>query len=472
MFNLSSETMKESAYIAIDMGAGSIRVILGKLSDKLSIQEIHRLENEPVNINGHLRWDLNTIERGISFGIQKALEISDIEVQSISTDSWGVDFVLLGNNGQPLEFPVAYRDQRTEGMLELWTEKMSLKETFNRTGINYYPFNSLFQFLSIKDSDILHSARKVLFTASYINYFLGGEPVNELSLSSTSQMLNTQTKEWDEKILNLLNLPFDKLGKPINAGKIIGNLKKNIGNPNVKIVLSPGHDSASALVALPAGNNNFAFLSTGTWCVMGTESDVPFTSELALDNGITNEMTTEGKFRPLKNIMGLWLIQRLRKSINPELSYTEIEEMCQEINASEYTIDADNPMFYNPVDMVEAFDKAIYFKYQIKFKSPAEYFSCAYHSLAYSFSNNLKTLEKLRGKEFDTIHMTGGGCQSKILCQLTANATRLPVHAGPVEGASLGNILYQAIAGKQIKTIDEARLIVRNSVDLKTYFPQ
>lgn len=464
--------IKKSAYIAIDMGAGSIRIILGKLSDKLSIQEIHRLDNEPLNINNQLHWDLDKIESGISYGIKKALEVSDTEVQSISTDSWGVDFVLLGNNGIPLEFPVSYRDSRTEGMVDLWENIMPKKETFNRTGINFYPFNTLFQILSIKDTEIFQSAQKILFTACYINYFLGGKPVNELSLSSTSQMLNTQSKDWDEKILNKLNLTSDKLGKPIKAGTIIGNLKENFGNPNVRIALSPGHDSASALVALPAENNNFAFLSTGTWCVMGTESNVPFTSELALDNGITNEMTADGKFRPLKNIMGLWLIQRLRKSINPNLSYTEIEEMCQEINTSEYRVDTDNPLFYNPDNMVEAFDIALYNKYQIKLKSPAEYFSCAYNSLAHSFANNLKILEKLRGKQFDAIHMTGGGCQSKILCQLTANKTKLPVHAGPVEGASLGNILYQAIACNQIKSIDEARLIVKNSVEVKSYSPQ
>jgi rhamnulokinase len=256
------------------------------------------------------------------------------------------------------------------------------------------------------------------------------------------------------------------------AGTIIGKLKEEFGDPKINVALTPGHDSASALVALPAENNNFAFLSTGTWCVMGTESNVPFTSDLALNNGITNEMTADGIFRPLKNIMGLWLIQRLRKSINSKLSYSEIEQMCQEVNMSEYKIDTDNPLFYNPDNMVEAFDKALNSKYKIKLKSPAEYFSCAYYSLAHSFYNNLKILEKLRGKQFDTIHMTGGGCQSKILCQLTANSTKLPVLAGPVEGASMGNILYQAIACKQIKSLDEARLIIKNSVEIKSYFPK
>ncbi len=450
--------MNESAYIAIDMGAGSIRVILGTLSNKLTIKEIHRFDNNPVEIDGHLRWNLSEVEKEIVFGVKKAIQESEIPVSSISADSWGVDFVLIGKNGMPLEFPVAYRDSRTNGMAEEWGKYMSKKETFERTGINYYPFNSLFQFLSIKGSGELQNADTILFTANYINYFLSGVAINELSLASTTQMLNAESKDWDEEILHHLNIDHNKL-------------KKEFGGFDINISLAPGHDSANAVVAIPAESDNFAFLSTGTWCVLGTESDVPFTTGTALENSITNEISADGKFRPLRNIMGLWLIQQLRQSIDPRLTYSEIEALCHFSDSFSYTVDADDPAFYNPDNMARAFDEFIDRKYNIKFKTPAEYFQCAYESLALSFSKNIRILEKLRGKKFETIHMTGGGCQSKILCRLTAKATGLPVHAGPVEGAALGNILYQAIADKKVKNTEEARAIIRQSIKVNSYLP-
>jgi rhamnulokinase len=463
--------MNESAYIAIDMGAGSIRVILGTLSNKLSVREIHRFENNPVEIEGHLRWNLSEIEKEIAFGIKKAIQESEIPVNSISTDSWGVDFVLIGKDGMPLEFPVTYRDFRTNGMAREWEKYMPKKETFERTGINYYPFNSLFQFLSIKGSRELQAADAILFTANYINYFLSGIAVNELSLASTTQMLNAKHKDWDEKILHYLNIQHNKLNTPKKAGIVLGKLKKEFGDPNINVSLAPGHDSAGAVVAIPAESDNFAFLSTGTWCVLGTESDIPFNTDIALENGITNEVSADGKFRPLRNIMGLWLIQQLRQSIDPNLTYSEIEALCHFDDTFAHTVDTDDPGFYNPSDMVQAFDEFINKKYNITFKTPAEYFQCAYESLALSFSNNIKILEELRGKKFETIHMTGGGCQSEILCRLTAKATGLPVHAGPVEGAALGNILYQAIADKKVKNIEEARAIVKRSIPINSYLP-
>lgn len=464
--------MKESAYIAIDMGAGSIRIMLGKLGEKLEVKEIHRFDNNPVEIGNHLRWNLKNIEEGVKFGILKAIKESDIPVSSISTDSWGVDFVLIGKDGKPIEFPVTYRDSRTDGMQEKWAGIMDKEETFQRTGINFYPFNSLFQFLAIKDTPAIKNSDKILFTANYINYFLSGVAVNELSLSSTTQMLNAEKKDWDNEILENLNIPKSKLSSPHKAGEILGKLKEDFIKSDINVVLAPGHDSANALVALPVTDDNFAFLSTGTWCVMGTESNKPFTNRLAFEYDITNEMTPDGNFRPLKNIMGLWLIQQLRESIDPSLSYTEIEKICEENKSTGYLINTDDPIFYNPEDMVSAFDQHLLTNHKIQFQKPSDYFICAYESLAQSFYNNLKILEELRGKKFNCIHITGGGCQSKILCQLTANATGLTVYAGPVEGAALGNILYQAIADGRISDVSEARTVVRKSINIKSYYPQ
>lgn len=462
--------MQQSAHIAIDMGAGSIRVMLGTLSNTLQMEEVHRFDNVPLEDDGQIFWNLPQIEEEITFGIKKALSSSDIEIDSVSTDSWGVDFVLM-KNGVPIGLPIAYRDARTEGMQEKWETLMSKEDTFKKSGINFYPFNSLFQFLSIKGSHELTSADKILFTACYINYFLGGKPVNELSLSSTSQMLNAEHKDWDPNITELLGIAKNQLEKPLLAGTVSGSLKEEFHSPSTKVVLAPGHDSASALVSLPATSKNFAFLSSGTWCVLGTESDTAFTSKIALDSGFTNEIAADGRFRPLKNIMGLWLIQQLRQHIDPNLSYSEIEEICTDNKSTGLLVDAEHSSFYNPQNMVTAFDEYIAEKYNAKFSKPSDYFICAYESLADSFAKNLKILEELRGKSFECLHLTGGGCQSKILCQLTANATKLAVHAGPVEGAAMGNVLYQAIACGKISGLQEAREIAKRSIEITSYHP-
>lgn len=464
-------TMKKS-YLAIDMGAGSIRIFLGELSDTLKIEEIHRFENNQIEVDGHIRWNLPFIEEQIKTGLNKAIQESTNKITSVGVDSWGVDFVLLSKDGKPLELPVVYRDSRTDGMQELWSMYMHRFETFKRTGINFYPFNSLFQFLSIKDSDVLKNTDRILFMSCYISYFLSGVAVNELSLSSTTQMLSVTSKTWDMDILNNLGIPSEKFGEPVLSGKNIGKICKDICNAEFDVVLTPAHDSASSLVAIPAESSDFAYLSTGTWCVLGTESDTPFISELAFDSGITNEMTFDGKFRPLKNIMGLWLVQQLRKSFETPFTYSEIEYLCFDTPSVGMIVDADDSSFYNPDDMAIAFNNYLNAKYGRTLNTPGEFFRCAYESLAASFAKNIKILEELRGMGFTSINITGGGCQSKFLCQLTANATGLTVHAGPIEGAIIGNILVQAMADGTLKDLGEARKLVEKSFDIKTYLPQ
>ena len=463
--------MKKS-YLAIDMGAGSIRVFLGELSDTLTIKEIHRFENIPIESNSHTCWNLPLIEGQIKIGLNKAVQQSENKIESVGVDSWGVDFVLLAKDGNPIELPVVYRDSRTDGMQEEWGKIMGRFETFQRTGINFYPFNTLFQLFSIKDTEVLNKADKILFTACYIVYYLSGTKINELSLCSTSQMMNVYSKNWDNEIIEKLGIIREQLGEPILAGENLGKIKTEICPGDFNVILTPAHDSASALVAIPVRDENFAFLATGTWCILGTESEQPFISQLAFENGITNEMTFDGKFRPLKNIMGLWLVQQLRKSFDTAFSYEEIEYLCFDTPSAGMVVDADDQSFYNPTDMFVAFSEYLNKTYGQILKTPGEYFRCAYESLALSFAKNLKILEELRGKSFTSIHLTGGGCQSGFLCQLTANATGLPVYAGPVEGAIIGNILVQAMADYTLKDIKEARAMVGSSFKICTYLPQ
>ncbi len=458
--------------LAIDMGASNIRIILGVFSGRLEFREIHRFENKMELIDGHYRWNLKAIHNGIRKGIRKALETAPGEISSIGVDSWGVDFVMLDKNGEFIEYPVTYRDDRINGMPEEWDKYMSKEETFKRTGINFYPFNSLFQFMSIKNSTIHKKAGRVLFIADYINYFLSGNAVNELTLSSTTQMLNAHSFDWDKTIIKNLGIKPSLLTTPVKNGVIIGNLKEEFGGEGIKVTLVPGHDSAGTLLSIPNKTNNYAFLATGTWCVMGTESTTLFDSEQALNGGITNEVAANGNFRPLKNLMGLWLIQKLRESFGGGSSFEEIEQVAANTPASRFFIDTSDEIFYNPKDMKQAFDEHIHSKYRFSFSSEGEYYRCAYDSLAVSFNQCLKEFEKLRGKKFECIHITGGGSQSKLLCQLTANTTGLAVHAGPVEGASIGNLLSQALTFKFIPSIEEGKKIVANSFEVQEYKPE
>jgi len=464
--------MKKFSCLAIDMGAGSIRAMLGVFDQKITISELFRFDNSIVEQNGYERWNLDAIHQGIATCVKKALD-SDTPPSSISVDSWGVDFVLLGHDGKPLGWPIAYRDKRTHGMQEKWDEGyLSKQETFNKTGINYYPFNTLFQLLAMKNHPIWERTDRLLFSANYILYHLSGVAVNELSLSSTSQLLNIGTMDWDQEILSHLGITERLLGKPVECGQIIGKLKPCFNKNTIDICLVPSHDTAAAIEAIPVKTENYAYISTGTWCIAGMPSDKPITSNLALEAGITNEVSTCHKIKINKNIMGLWLIQKLREVLMPGVGYDKIDLLARNCEWNGVTIDPNNSHFYNPVNMHLAFDQVLEEQGATKFKSAAEYFRCAYESLAKSFYKTLKIMEHLRGKPFEVIHVLGGGAQSELLCQLTANHSRIPVIAGPVEGAAIGNMIWQARAHDFFDSEKEVSDWISRSFQVKTYLPK
>jgi len=277
--------------IAVDMGAGSIRVMLGVISEEsVSYKESHRFENEIVLRDGHDRWDIERIESEITIGIQKAIDSSGDPVTSIGVDSWGVDFVLLDQSGTLMEAPVAYRDKRTEGMQEKWKSEMPDLETFRRTGINFYVFNTLYQLLSMRDTRVLESASRLLFMPCYINYLLSGVAKNELTIASTSQMLSVDGESWDKEILSSLGMKENMLGGVIEPGTRLGPVKGMVtGEHQIENVAVCGHDTAAVVAAIPAENPNFAYISAGTWCIVGIESDRPLITREAMELGFTNE---------------------------------------------------------------------------------------------------------------------------------------------------------------------------------------
>lgn len=458
--------------LAIDMGAGSIRLILAEITTQLKLTEIHRFNNTLTVVAGHHCWDLENICSELEIGIKKALDLSP-DIQSIAVDSWGVDFVMLNKNNKTIGLPISYRDKRTEGMPEKWSsEYMDNFPTFKQTGVNIYPYNSLYQLLSMKDTVDLSCVDSIMFVANYIAWFLSGVKNNELSLSSTSQLLDVEHLSFNHNILRKLNLRPEQFPKAQPCGTIIGELKQKWDKNHTKVCVVPSHDTAAAIESIPYDRDNFAYISTGTWCIIGFKSDHPIVTKKAFNEGITNEITHEKHYKVHKNVMGLWLVQRLKEELAPEIEFSEFEKKVNCSNAVNVIVDPNDSRFFNPDSMVKAFDEIITEQGHPTFTSIEEYAQCAYQSLAVSFGKTFKILEELKGETIDVLHMIGGGIQSTLLCQLTANSVSVPVFAGPIEGAAIGNVIWQAKALKHIHNEDESRNLIQNSFDIKTYYPQ
>jgi rhamnulokinase len=493
-------TQKTFRCIAVDMGAASIRIMLGSIANgRLTYEEKHRFNNEISTIDGHERWNIELITSEIKRGIQQALTTADGPVQSIAVDSWGVDFVLLDKQGNLLDNPVAYRDARTKGMQEKWSNEMSPTDTFTNTGINFYDFNTLFHLLSIRDTDLLPRIGTILFMPCYINYILSGQMVNETTIASTSQLLNVKGNSINNEIAAKLNLDPKVFGRIIPAGRVLGKYNEAVpadrnaaaaspdrpaeqagtaarggppvnGNGAPDVVTVCAHDTACAVTAIPADEDEFAFIATGTWCIVGTVSQQPVTTKYALDEGFTNERAYLDRYRVLKNINGLWLVQGLKDSFDGRFDYNEIEKMAGQSDCTNLVY-PENEMFYNPDDMQSAFDRFFADTGQPPLENPADYFKCAYDSLCMAFRLNMEKLEQMMERKFSTLHLTGGGCQSEYLSSQTATICERKVVSGPVEGATIGNIIIQGIAAGAVENLDEARQIVRNSFDVRVYQP-
>lgn len=459
--------------IAVDMGAGSIRVMLARLhSGILSLEEVHRFQNEIRVQDARDTWDMEYISREIFSGISKAIEQAGSTPESVGVDTWGVDYVLLDRNGDLVETPLAYRDKRTEGMQEKWKVMMPELETFSRTGINFYIFNTLFQLLSARGSKALQRSSKILFVPCYINYLLSGKMLNEETIASTSQMLAVKGSTWDRKILEHLDLDEDKLGKVVKPGTLLGPVVlPELGGQRMECVTVCGHDTACVVAAIPVENTRFAYISAGTWCIVGIESTSPLISEKALKLGITNERGYGNSYRSLKNIVGLWLMQGLKKELAADISYAQMEEMVQGKEECSQVIDPDDPGFYNPGNMKDAFDSYFEKTGQPRPEQFKDYLRCAYDSLCFSFRYHIEQLEELSQEAIEVLHLVGGGSQSDYLCQRIASICEREVISGPVEGAAMGNVIIQGIAMERIKDLQEGRKLVKRSCHVKKYKP-
>jgi rhamnulokinase len=470
-------------YIAVDLGAESGRVMLGSVSaERLVLEEIHRFSNGPIEDGGALRWDFLRLLSEVKTGIGKAARVARAQVWGIGVDSWGVDFGLLDADGKLIENPYHYRDSQTNGMMDRAFELMSKREIYQNTGVQFMQLNSLYQLLAMRlnNSVALAKARNLIFIADLFSYFLCGKIFAEYSLASTSQFMDMRTGQWSREVLGKLSLPIDILPKIIAPGTVVGQLTGEIGRKlgcgPVPVIAIGSHDTASAVVAVPAADNtNWAYLSSGTWSLMGIEAPQAIVNDKTFGYSFTNEGGVESTIRLLKNIMGLWLIQECRRQWQREgrdLSYPEMAAMAEKAKPFARHIDVDSSGFLAPGDMPKRINEHLVQTKQKPLQDKGRMTRAILESLALKYRSIMEAVEDVAGHTIDVLHIVGGGIQNELLCQFTANALGKKVVTGPVEATASGNILMQAKATGQIKTLAEARQIVRKSFELKEYLPQ
>ena len=472
--------MKTPNFLAFDLGAESGRVILGSIKTKrLTITEIHRFPNRMIRTHGHCQWDLERLFGEIKAGIKKCVQEYKCNPQSLGIDTWGVDFGLLDDNGALIGNPYAYRDPQTRGMVDRFSRRISRKKLYRLTGIQFHEINSLYQLAAIKrrTPSWFGKARHLLFMPDLFNYLLTGIRASEYTIASTSQMMDARTKTWAPSVLRALGIPRSLMPGIVNPGLIIGRLKKEIAEelrvPMIPVVAVAGHDTASAIAAVPAQSKNWAFISCGTWSLMGVETIRPIINRRTRLYNFTNEGGIGGRIRFLKNIAGLWLLRECRRSWSRKkrVTYEMIDRWAAAAEPLQSFLDPDRPEFLMPDDMALTIRNFYRRTGQKIMRTHGAIARSILESLAFKYRWALNQLAEIVGDRIQTIHIVGGGSRNRLLCQFTANATGLPVVSGPVEATAVGNILAQAIAAGLIKSLAQARAVVRRSFPLETYDP-
>lgn len=474
---------KDSKFLAFDFGAESGRALLGIIeNNKLRFQEIHRFPSSNVRILGHIHWDILRLFHEVKHGLKIALQQTDGKIDGIGVDTWGVDFGLIGEDGELLGNPFHYRDERTNGMMEEVFKIVPKEEVFENTGIQFMQLNTLYQLYAMvkSNSAALRSASTLLFMPDLLNYWLTGKKVSDFSIASTSQCYDPRKKVWANEMLEKLGIPSHIMPEVVEPGTTIGPLAKSLVaemglGEGIPVIAPAGHDTGSAVAAVPATNEDFAFLSSGTWSLMGAEIKEPIINEKVLAANFTNEGGVSNTIRFLHNIMGLWIVQECRRtwlSRGEDLNYAEITKMAAESKGFVSIIDPENNLFLTPGDMPARIQQFCKDTNQPVPQSKGEIVRCALDSLALKYRMTLATLEDLQGKKIGTLNIVGGGTQNKLLSQLTANAIGRPVVTGPIEATASGNVLIQAMGAGAVKSLEEAREIVRNSFEMETFQPQ
>lgn len=472
---------QKNVYLAVDFGGGSGRVIAGWLEDgKLMMNEIHRFANRQIRLGKHIYWDFPALFEDMKTGFKLTAK-KGYHVQSIGIDTWGVDFGLIDKDGNLLGNPVCYRDGRTAGMCEKFFRHTDISKHYAQTGIQVMEINTLFQLYSMAQNEDaqLKAASHLLFMPDLFSYFLTGVINNEYCIASTSELLDAKEKKWSRETIQAAGLPEHLFGEIIYPGNIRGTLKDDIAKETglgaAKVIAVGSHDTACAVAAVPAtGEGPIAFLSSGTWSLLGVEVEQPILCEEARVGLFTNEGGVGGRIRFLQNITGLWILQRLLaewKTQGEEQPYDIILPAAEKAQISSM-IPVDAPDFMNPDNMEESIRRYCQTHSLDVPGNKAETVKCVLQSLAQKYKEAVTTLNSLLPQPLKQLHIIGGGSQNRLLNQLTANALRIPVAAGPVEATAMGNILTQAMALGELKDIDAIRHMVNSSVTPEIFYPQ
>jgi len=463
-----------SAYsLAVDIGASSGRLILGHLENgKLKLNEIHRFENNIIRKGDHYCWDVELLFQEIKTGI-KACNSLGIKPESIGIDTWAVDFVLLDDENQLVTDAVAYRDPRTDGVMEEVFKKIPKEKLYLETGIQFQKFNTIYQLYALKQKspEVLKEAKSFLMIPEYFNFLLTGKKANEYTNATSTQLVNAFTKNWDADLLNELEINRDIFHEIKPPKTILGTLSEELVAEfgfDMKVILPATHDTGSAVISVPELEDTI-YISSGTWSLIGVENHFPICVPKALEYNFTNEGGLDYRFRFLKNIMGLWMIQEVKRNYDDQYSFAELVELARSETEFHSIVNVDDDRFLKPDNMIEEIQAyCLETKQQVP-ETPGQLAKCVYESLVESYKNAINEIEEIFEKTYSKINVIGGGCQNEMLNQLIADVLQKEVYAGPVEATAIGNLVAQLMALGEIANIDEARKIIKDSFEVKTY---
>ncbi|WP_407271201.1 rhamnulokinase [Radiobacillus sp. PE A8.2] len=459
--------------IAVDIGASSGRLIAGYVKDnQLKLDEIYRFDNKMIKKGDHFCWDIEGLFSEIKQGMKQCVA-HDLDPQSIGIDTWAVDFVLLDENDELLTDAVAYRDPRTDGMMEEVFRIISKERLYLETGIQFQKFNTIYQLYYLKKNypDILEKATSFLMIPDYLNFLLTGVKANEYTNATSTQLVNAFTKKWDDDLLDQLGINKEMFQEIKPPKTKLGNLRKELVEEiglDIDVLLPATHDTASAVIAVPEVNDTI-YISSGTWSLIGVENRFPICVTKALDYNFTNEGGIDYRFRFLKNIMGLWMIQEVKRLYDDQYSFAELVELANAATKFQSTVNVDDDRFLNPQNMIEEIQNYCLETRQPAPRTPGEVAKCVFDSLAISYQKAISQIEEIYEKEFPTVNVIGGGCQNEMLNQLIANTTHKEVLAGPIEATAIGNIVSQLISLGRVEGINEARNLIKESFEMKKY---
>ncbi|MBO0993795.1 rhamnulokinase [Bacillus sp. SD088] len=461
--------------LSVDIGASGGRVMLGSLrNSQITLEEIHRFDNGMVEKSGHFCWELNRLFEEIKIGIKKCRDLATQPV-SIGIDTWAVDFVLLDEHDQLLTEAIAYRDPRTNGIMEEVDKIISKEKLYAKTGIQFLTFNTIYQLYSLKKShpEVLQKAKTFLLIPDYLHFLLTGKKTNEYTNATTTQLVNATTKEWDQDIIKKLGFPMDMFQEIQKPKTNLGGLRKELVEEfgfDMDVILPATHDTGSAVIAVPETEPTI-YLSSGTWSLMGVENRFPICDSKALSYNFTNEGGIDDRFRVLKNIMGLWMLQEVKRNFADQYTFAELADLAKLAKISAI-VDVEDDRFLKPDHMIEEIQAYCLETKQTIPETPGEIAKCILISLAKRYKQVVLELEELFGKTYRKINIIGGGAQNAYLNQLVADGTKKEVHVGPVEATTIGNLVAQYIALGGIEDIEQARAFIKGSFVIDKYSPK